>query len=95
MPGGILSLSADGNKDGSAIVWGYHALTDNSSGEAIVDGRFHAYDARDLRELWDSSAQPRDAVGLYGKFCPPTIANGRVYIATFSNMLQVYGLLKK
>jgi hypothetical protein len=27
------------------------------------------------------------------KFCPPTIANGKVYMATFSGYVAVYGLL--
>ena len=33
-----------------------------------------------------------DAVGNYAKFSCPTIANGKVYLATFSNKLMVYGL---
>jgi 4-amino-4-deoxy-L-arabinose transferase-like glycosyltransferase len=32
-------------------------------------------------------------VGNYAKFNPPTIANGRVYVPTFSQQLVVYGLL--
>jgi len=32
-------------------------------------------------------------VGNYAKFAPPTIANGKAYLATFSNQLLVYGLL--
>jgi hypothetical protein len=35
----------------------------------------------------------RDGAGLYAKFAPPTIANGRVYLPTFSNKVIVYGLL--
>ena len=35
----------------------------------------------------------RDDVGNYAKFCPPTVVNGKVYQATFSNQLAVYGLL--
>ena len=30
---------------------------------------------------------------MFAKFCPPTVINGRVYVSTFSNQLQVYGLL--
>ncbi len=37
----------------------------------------------------------RDAVGNFAKFVPPTIANGKVYLATFSNKLNVYGLLPR
>ena len=35
----------------------------------------------------------RDAIGNYAKFVAPTVANGKVYMATFSNRLKVYGLL--
>ena len=35
----------------------------------------------------------RDTVGNFAKFVPPTVANGKVYLATFSNRLNVYGLL--
>jgi hypothetical protein len=32
---------------------------------------------------------------MFAKYCPPTIANGKVYLATFSDRLDVYGLLPK
>jgi uncharacterized protein (TIGR03437 family) len=35
----------------------------------------------------------RDALGRFAKFAPPTVANGRVYVPTFSNSLAIYGLL--
>jgi len=31
--------------------------------------------------------------GHFAKYCPPTVANGKVYLATFSSQLNVYGLL--
>jgi uncharacterized protein (TIGR03437 family) len=37
----------------------------------------------------------RDSLGTLAKFTAPTIANGKVYVATFSNHLVVYGLLKQ
>jgi len=37
--------------------------------------------------------EARDDMGNFAKFCPPTIANGKVYLSTFSNQLVVYGLL--
>jgi hypothetical protein len=61
----------------------------------------HAYDADDIRrELWNSLEVPeRDDCGEYSKMAPPTIANGRVYLASFgmenvgTGQLCVYGLL--
>ena len=35
----------------------------------------------------------RDSLGTLAKFTAPTIANGKVYVPTFSNKLVVYGLL--
>ena len=90
MPGGILSLSANGAQDG--ILWAMHNARDNDSGESIVEGIVRAYDARDLHELWNSAMSPGDQVGLYGKFCPPMVAGGKLFVATFSDRLQVYGL---
>jgi hypothetical protein len=54
-----------------------------------------AFAASDVtHELWNSNLYPaRDGAGLYAKFAPPTIANGRVYLPTFSNKVIVYGLL--
>ena len=34
----------------------------------------------------------RDGAGTYAKFSAPTIANGHVYLPTFSNQVVVYGL---
>ena len=46
------------------------------------------------RELWNSQQNAtRDALGLFSKFSPPTIADGKVFVATLSNKLVVYGLL--
>ena len=61
----------------------------------VVSGVLHAFDASDLtHELWNTRMVPaRDDLGNFAKFVPPTVANGRVYVATFSNRLLVYGLL--
>ena len=32
-------------------------------------------------ELWDSEMNPGDGLGMFAKFCPPTVANGKVYVA--------------
>ena len=52
-----------------------------------------AFDANDItKELWNSSQDTNDAPGNFAKFSAPTIANGHVYLATFSNQVVVYGL---
>jgi len=94
MPGGFLSVSADGGKAGTGIVWACLPFDQNANW-VTVPGIVRAYDAADLsHEIWDSRMNAgRDDVGMFAKFCAPTVANGRVYVATFSNQLQVYGLL--
>lgn len=97
-PGAMLSLSANGDKDG--ILWAAIHATGDSWHESRP-GILHAYDADDIRhELWNSLQNPgRDDCGEYSKMAAPTIANGRVYLASFGSenvgtgQFCVYGLL--
>ncbi|SEG69056.1 PQQ-like domain-containing protein [Bryocella elongata] len=97
-PGAMLSLSANGGADG--ILWAAIHATGDSWHESRP-GILHAFDANDInRELWNSLQNPqRDDCGEYSKMAPPTIANGRVYLASFgtantgTGQLCVYGLL--
>ena len=76
------SLSANGATNG--IYWIIHNT-----------GEMRAYDALDLsRQLYSTSEAPngRDNSGGAVKFNPPTIANGKVYLAN-QNSLVSYGLL--
>lgn len=93
-PGGILALSAQSTNPGSAIVWAAHQLAGDAN-QQVRPGILHAYSAQNVGiELWNSEQiSARDSVGNFAKFVPPTVANGKVYLATFSNRLNVYGLL--
>jgi hypothetical protein len=93
-PGGILSLSANGAAAGSGILWA-SVNTSGDANQAVVAGTLHAYNAQNVtNELWNSDQlSSRDALGNFAKFVAPTVANGKVYMATFSNRLNVYGLL--
>lgn len=93
-PGGILSLSAQGATPGTAVLWAYHQ-SNGDANQSVRPGTLRAFDAADVgRELWNSTQVPaRDSVGNFAKFCPPTVANGKVYLATFSNRINVYGIL--
>lgn len=90
-PGGTLSLSANGNLTGTGIVWAVRPNWDTIPTSAIL----YAFDATNVGiELWNSGQnQARDGIATFAKFSPPTVANGKVYLATFSNQLLVYGLL--
>jgi len=83
-PGATPVLSAAGTRN--AILW-------------VIDpakpGVLHAYDASNLNtEFWNSSQAKnnRDQAGRGLKFTVPTVANGKVFIGTKTEM-DVYGLL--
>lgn len=92
-PGGVPVISADGQTNG--IVWETWAQT-SVQNLYIVSGPtiLYAYDASDVsKELYDSTqAGTRDTAGIAVRFGVPTVANGRVYVGTQSE-LDVYGLL--
>jgi len=92
-PGGILALSANGTNAGSAIIWAVHQVGGDAN-QQVLPGILHAYSAQNItNELWNSEQiNSRDTVGKFAKFVPPTVANGKVYLATFANRLNVYGL---
>ncbi len=93
-PGPTPSLSAQGASGG--VLWAidssrYGVPSAFGTGPAIL----HAYDAANLSsELWNSSlaANNRDTAGNAVKFTVPTVANGKAYIGTRTE-IDVYGLL--
>lgn len=94
-PGTTPSISSAGTTSGTGIVW---ALDTNSTTAANASGTngpagLHAYDATNLAtELWNSSQVSGNAAGNAVKFCVPTVANGKVYVGTQTE-ITVYGLL--
>ncbi len=90
--GAVLSVSSNGSADSTAILWASYAANGDAN-QSVRPGILRAIDASDVtKELWNSSIYPDDNVGNYAKFNCPTVANGKVYLATFSNQLIVYGL---
>ncbi|KAA9039399.1 hypothetical protein FW778_11270 [Ginsengibacter hankyongi] len=90
--GALLSVSSNGTAEGTGIVWASYASGGNAN-QSVCPGILRAFDANDItKELWNSSLNTNDYPGNYAKFSSPTIANGHVYLATFSNQVVVYGL---
>jgi outer membrane protein assembly factor BamB len=83
-PGGLLALSAS-DVPGSGIVWvsHYHDLgKGNDTIHEIHPGVLDAFDAEKLVLIWSSDRDSGDhVVGNFQKFTPPTVANGKVYLA--------------
>jgi hypothetical protein len=90
----MMSLSANGSAAGTGILWATHSAGGDPN-QQVVPGIIRAFDASDAtRELWNSGQNAgRDGLGSFSKFSSPTIANGKVYVSTFSNKLVAYGLL--
>jgi hypothetical protein len=103
MPGAALSISANGTASDTGVVWASLPIKDDAN-NATVPGVLRAFSTMDIsHELWDSEQNAgRDRLGMFAKFCPPVVANGKVYMATFAppadapagpGKLVVYGLL--
>ena len=100
MPGGFASISADGNEHG--ILWASTPYR-GDAGAWPTYGVLYAFDASTLNMLWsDKTEDARDDVGIFAKFVPPVVANGRMFIPTFggpntapdgTGQLVAYGLL--
>jgi hypothetical protein len=98
MPGGFCSLSSDGNKAGTAVLWCSIPYGDGNA--TVTNGRLLAYDPEDLianadgtktlRVLWDS--QQWNLPYLFNKFLPPITWNGRVYLPNYNGGVDVYAL---
>jgi hypothetical protein len=91
--GAILSVSSNGQTPGTGIVWASYAYTGDAEHD-VSPGMLRAFDAADVtHELWNNRQNiARDGSGTYAKFAAPTIANGHVYLPTFSGHVVVYGL---
>jgi hypothetical protein len=90
-PGATPSISASGASGG--IVW---ALDNRAYGTPCCSNGptvLHAYDATNVAtELWNSSQGSGNTAGNAVKFTVPTVANGKVYVGTRSE-IDVFGLL--
>lgn len=87
MPGGMLTVSANGSAAGSGIVWAVVPLDGDANQQRGVHGIVLALDASDVtRTLWTSEqVSQRDRLGLFAKFNPPVVANGKVFVATYGD----------
>jgi outer membrane protein assembly factor BamB len=101
MPGGILALSANGNQKNTGIIWST-APVDGDANHDVVEGIVRAYDATvldtatntdgtpRLKLLWTSKMIPNNTF-RFSKFCPPFVADGKLYVPTYAGRVDVYG----
>jgi hypothetical protein len=86
-PGATLSYTSNGSDSSTGIVWGVTVAAD--ANHSAQTGTLRAFNSTTLAELWNAS------VGTYAKFSQPVVANGKVFLSTFSNQIQCYGLISE
>ncbi len=96
MPGGRLVVSSNGTTPRTGVVWGAYPTQGNANA-AVVHGALVAYDATTvvdgkLKQLFHSDANPANDLGNFAKYSTPVVANGKVYVGTFSKKVVQYGL---
>jgi len=104
MPGGFPTISANGTTPNTGIVWATAPLNGDAN-KHIVEGILRAYDATNLdpvsnqdgtarlKKLWDSNQIPNNTFN-HAKFCPPVVADGRIFVPTYDGRVDVYGLVE-
>jgi hypothetical protein len=103
MPGGMLSVNVDPGANGLGVVFasvkacneaGFPACNDDTGpgtfpiGYGQNFGILRAFDPFTMREVWSNAGGERY---WFAKLVPPTIANGRVFLATASGKVLIYG----
>jgi len=89
-PGAQLSASSDGAANG--ILWITTTSSTASHPVSIPSGTLRALNPLTLAEIYNSDTAGGDSLGLLSKMSSPTVAHGRVYVATQSSQIAVYGL---
>ena len=93
-PGSTLGMSSNGATSG--ILWAIERVDlDADGGGTVGPGSLHAYDATNLaNELYNSNqaSGSRDLLDQTCKWSAPLVANGKVYVAS-ETQLTIFGLL--
>ncbi len=91
-----MTLSANAGVAGTAVLWASTPKDPiNGAWHTLDTGVLYAIDAEDITHvLWKSDplVLQDGSPAKVAKFNAPVVANGRVFVATFSNALNVYGL---
>jgi hypothetical protein len=87
-PGCTPVATADGNTNG--IIWAVDTSQYGVAAPSLGPAVLYAYQAGTLTMLWNSSQTGSDTAGDAVKFAVPTVANGKVYLGTQTE-LDVYG----
>jgi hypothetical protein len=91
MPGGMISLSSNGQQAGTGVLWATMPLSGDANHDS-VPGVLRAFNAENLtQQIWNSTLTSSDNTMVFAKGSSPVVANGKVYVASLSNAISVYG----
>jgi hypothetical protein len=98
MPGGMLSLSCNGNTLNSGLLWALVPILDANA--VLSPGIFYCYDpdnfitfgdgSKGLKVLWSSATW--NIQFTHPKFNVPVVSGGRIFVPTYDARVDVYGL---
>ena len=84
-PGATCAYSSNGSIAETELLWCVTVPTSGGSANIVTkQAVLKVFNAATLLEI---SEWP---VGTYAKFCEPTVANGKVYVSTFDNSIEVF-----
>jgi outer membrane protein assembly factor BamB len=104
MPGGFVIVTSSQATPNTGIVWATTPLSGDAN-RHVVEGIVRAYDAAvldpiantdgtpRLKLLWDSKHIPHNTF-MFSKFCPPVVADGKLFVPTYEGRVDVYGLVE-
>jgi peptidylprolyl isomerase len=89
----MMTVSADGSHAGTGILWATLPRFGDAN-QMTVPGVLYAFNAENLSLLWSSNGPGDDPLN-FAKGSPPIVANGKVYVASISKFVSVFGVKKR
>jgi len=100
MPGGFVTITSNASQPDTGIIWATAPISGDAN-RHVVEGILRAYDGTALdpignadgtprlKLLWDSKHIPHNAFH-FSKFCPPVVADGKVFVPTYDGRVDIY-----
>jgi hypothetical protein len=94
MPGGMVSVNVDRSGNDLGVVFASVKTCDEPNYPSCNSqqdfGVLRGYDPFSMSQIWNDTPEP--AKYFFAKLVPPTIANSRVFLATGSGEVLIYGV---
>ncbi|WP_166298203.1 hypothetical protein [Bradyrhizobium sp. 2S1] len=94
MPGGFISVNVDPTGSGLGVVFASAQICDEpgypACNKSQDNGVLRAYDPFTMRQVWNDTGEAQKY--WFAKLVPPTVAGNRVFLATRSGKVLIYGV---